>query len=189
MRHLRFAGAVALRTYSFHATDDTIDALAMLRGPWAGYATTDGSLTVQLANGAAVRIAVEGEEFEPELAAFRLSASVVAPIPEVAGATTDFGAGRNQLVIFQGETWLARPAIPLPTELGDRARLRFSGGTGTCPPSADVVCSTTDALVIATPLGTGLLARIGGEPYTLEIVEDQALIAQFLHERGFEPRS
>ncbi len=179
-----------MRAYSFHATDDTIDALSMLRAPWAGYATTNGSLTVQLANGAAVRIAVEGEEFEPELAAFRLSASVVAPIPDVAApVATDFGAGTNQLVIFQGETWLARPALPLPTELGDEAKLRFTGGTGACPPSADVVCSTTDALVIATPLGTGLLARVGGQPYTLEIIEDQAAIAKFLHERGFEPKS
>lgn len=177
-----------MREYHFHATDDTIDALSMLRGPWAGYATTDGSLTVQLASGAAVRVAVEGEEFEPELAAFRLSASVLPPIPEVAAVATDFAAGKNQLVIFQGETWLARPAIPLPTAMGEKARLRFTGGTGKCPPSADVVCSTTDALVIATPLGTGLLARVGGSPYTLEIVEDQAVIAAFLHDRGFEPQ-
>jgi hypothetical protein len=63
--------------------------------------------------------------------------------------------------------------------------VQFSGGPHQIPPSAAVVCLTTDALVVASPAGAGLLVRTGVQPNTLAVSADRAEIARFLGARGY----
>jgi hypothetical protein len=47
------------------------------------------------------------------------------------------------------------------------------------------VCLTTDAVVIASPVGTGILVRTGLAPYAVEVVDDAVELARFLTERHY----
>jgi hypothetical protein len=63
--------------------------------------------------------------------------------------------------------------------------LQFSGHPAQIPESAAAVCHTTDAVVIATPSGTGFLIRTALQPYVLDVTDDAAALDRFLRERGY----
>lgn len=179
-----------MREYSFHATDESIEALRRLRAPWLGYIVTEDTLTVQLAEGGAVRLSVESDEVEPQFEAYRLAVAPVdgmaALFAEIAGPTSDFSRGKNDVVVFHGETWIERPAVPLPGTMGSDPTVQFTGRAGQRSASAEAVCMTTDSVVFASPAGTGLLVRIGLKPFTLDVTEDRETIGRFLLERGYQ---
>jgi hypothetical protein len=195
-----------LREYSFQATDDTVTALRLLRAAWAGFRITPAGFAVRLADGTEVRIGVNGAELEPELEAFRISANhVPARVPDAPSITdaavreaTGFTNGGNDIVLFTGATWIEGPADLVATRgdggdgagtprplLGPGAVMQFSGNPQQIPETATAVCLTTDAIVVASPLGTGFLMRTGLRPYSLDVTADKGEIARFLTERGY----
>ncbi|MCU0627238.1 MAG: hypothetical protein MUF21_12260 [Gemmatimonadaceae bacterium] len=172
-----------MRHYQFQATDETIEALRLLRDPWAAYAIAPAALTVRLADGRSVRIAPDEAHVEDGLDASRLRAEpVTAPLDD-AGVThdaPDFARGRNDVVVLTGATWLADGSD------GDAARRTlFSGSLQQLPEDASAVCLTTDAVVVATGAGSGVLVRTGLAPRTIDVIVDQHEIARFLRSRGY----
>ena len=105
----------------------------------------------------------------------------------------DFAAGSNDVVLFTGATWsesAARTADSIITDGGEPhggSSMHFSGHPGQLSESADVVCITTDAVVVATTSGSGMLVRIGLKPNTLDVIRDAETIANFVRERGYQP--
>jgi hypothetical protein len=51
--------------------------------------------------------------------------------------------------------------------------------------TAEIVCITTDAFVVASPTGVGLLFRTGLKPESIEIVSDADEVRAFLMQRGY----
>lgn len=143
-----------------------------------------------LADGSAVRVQVEGADVEDAFEAFRLEA-FVDPSPEgVAEAAGDFAAGGNDVVLFTGATWSESGAariVPgiVESPITPDSVVHFSGHPGQLPESAEIVCITTDAIVIATGQGTGVLIRTGLKPYSLDVIRDAEVIATFLRERSY----
>ena len=201
-----------MRQYRYEATEETIEALRLLRGAWSGIRVEPARVTVRLADAREVRLGVESADPEPKFEAFRISAAVggvddapIAP-PRATSApfrdAADFAVGRNDVVVFAGATWIeGEPAADADLET-DRARtdaggvdarrplgrdsvLQFSGHPGQISGSAVAVCLTTDAVVIATPVGTGFLVRTGLKPYSLDVTDDPAALDQFLRERSY----
>ena len=105
----------------------------------------------------------------------------------------DFAAGSNDVVLFTGATWsesAARTADSIITdgvEPHGGSSMHFSGHPGQLSETAEVVCITTDAVVVATTGGTGMLVRIGLKPNTLDVIRDAETIANFVRERGYQP--
>jgi hypothetical protein len=198
-----------VRQYSYQISDASVEALRLLRDAWAGYRVEPRAFTVVLADRREVRIVVERADVEPDFEATRLAAAVDATD---AAATTarmadpivvahDFAVGRNDVVLFTGATWLEGPPASAsdgdgggasaaildaawPGQQGDRS-VQFSGHPGQLSEHASVVCLTTDALVVASPVGTGFLVRTGIKPLTVEVSDDAGEIARFLAERGY----
>lgn len=190
-----------MRQYRFQATDETVEALRALRGAWAGYRVEPESFTVRLEDAREVRVSVDSADVEPDFQAFRIGAalavgddggaSLLASLPSLeTGApprrklefAPDFAVGRNDVVLFTGATWLdgASPAD------ATGAAVQFSGHPGQVTESAAAVCLTTDAIVVASPVGTGFLVRTGLRPFTLEVTDDANEIATFLAQRGYD---
>jgi hypothetical protein len=202
-----------VRQYRYAATDDTVEALVHLRGAWAAYRVEADAFTVWLADGGEVRIAVERAEVEPDFEAFRLTAARTGEPDEDALATLaaddvsrasgrarqapDFAVGRNDVVLFTGATWVEGPSDDVADEGGPVARatgrfalgpeqsVQFSGSPDQISETAAAVCLTTDALVVASRIGTGFLVRTGVQPYSVEVTDDAGAIARFLGERRY----
>lgn len=185
-----------MREYRYQATDATIEALRRLKAPWQAATLHARALMVRTED-ATIRLSVEREDVEAMLEAQRIRADVVTepaeeersePRQEV--AVTDLGAGRNDVVLFTGETWVEAPATGSGTG-GDGngasppQLIQFSGRAGQRSPAASIVCTTTDAVVVAAGSGEGILIRIGARPMSIEIVQDRAAIARFLVLRGY----
>ncbi|HEY0971040.1 MAG TPA: hypothetical protein VGE02_08745 [Gemmatimonadales bacterium] len=183
-----------MRQYRFLATDETVEALRALRGAWAGYRVERTGFGVRLEDGREVCVSVEGAEVEPDLPAFRIGAALtpcddeaglLASVEDVSRArrklevAPDFAVGRNDIVLFTGATWT--DGGPATGQL-----VQFSGHPGQVADSAAAVCLTTDAMVVASPVGTGFLVRTGVRPFTLEVTDDANDIATFLAQRGYE---
>lgn len=185
-----------MREYRYQATDATIEALRRLKAPWRA-ATLHARAFVVQTEDALVRLSVEREDVEPVLEAQRLRADVVPDLSrDVADEGTrdvpvkDLAAGRNDVVLFTGETWVEQPAAgggvsgdgngASPPQV-----IQLSGRAGQRSPSAAVVCTTTDAIVVAASSGEGILVRIGARPQSLEVIQDRAAIARFLVLRGY----
>ena len=174
-----------MREYRYHATDDTIAALRKLRGAWSRLHVIDTAVTVVLADGIGVCIQVEAADVEDAFEAFRITASVD-PTPMVYGEVDDeFAEGGNDIVVFSGATWSEPGAQTTSPVVSKNAAVNFSGHPGQISESADMVCLTNDAVVIATTKGTGLLIRTGLKPYTLDVVRDAQDVRKFLIERGY----
>ena len=195
-----------MREYRYFATEDTVEALRLLRGPWIAYRVERNAFTVRLADEVEVRIDVDGADVEPQFEAFRLTAvsGLTSPLPpEGRGPATfreapDFAVGRNDIVLFTGATWIeggvadtmgsgaARIASSDGVSLsGVEQTVQFSGHPGQISETASAVCLTTDAMVIASPIGTGFLVRTGVKPYAVEVSDDAGEIARFLAMRGY----
>lgn len=174
-----------MREYEFVATNETIEVLRRLREPWAGYEVHPGALRVRLGDGTTVRVDVDGTDLERQFEVFRIEASVERSPVEVAPHASAFGAGRNDIVLFRGESWIEAPERAEPEFRSEDTIIQFSGRPGQHTESAVALCSTTDAVLIASVEGTGVLVRTSVVPYKVEIVEDRLEIARFLGQRGY----
>jgi hypothetical protein len=185
-----------MREYRFQATDESVEAFRRLRGPWAALRVTERAVAVTLANGTTVRIQVEPADVEDLFEAFRLEAVAEpeAVAVDAPGAPLDlpdgFSSGGNDIVLFTGVTWSESGAIVVESSADTGAvpsgsTMHFSGHPGQLPDSADVVCITTDAVVIAADTGEGLLVRTGLAPGTLQVLRERETIAEFLRDRGY----
>lgn len=187
-----------MREYSFHATDDTVEALRRLKAPWLDATATTHAVTVSVGPAERIRLAVETTELEPALEASRLRADVIVAAageaaPDPALDVGDLALGRNDVVLFAGETWVEGRDGRAPAHAGNGTgstaaivqTLQFWGRPGQRPASAAAVCATTDAIVVAAATGEGVLIRLGIKPLTLDVVRDRAAIARFLIERGY----
>lgn len=179
-----------MREYRFQASDETVERLRRLRGAWLGFSVSDRAFSVTLAVGATVRVQVEAADIEDAFEAFRLEAFIDEECDQPMEAAGDFAEGGNDVVLFTGATWSeagARTTESLITNgaLPNGSTMHMSGHPGQLSETADIVCLTTDSLVVATGKGTGLLVRTGLKPLSIEVVRDPVTIATFLHERGY----
>lgn len=174
-----------MRQHKFQATDETYDALRQLRGAWVRMHVIETAITVVLADGTGVIMQVEAVEVEDAFDAFRITA-MHDPSPMVYGVPVEnFIAAGNDVVVFTGATWSEPGAVlkdPLVKETGV---MHFSGHPGQVSDTAEIVCLTSDAMVVATSTGIGMLIRTGLKPYSLEIVDDADKVRQFLLDRGY----
>lgn len=180
-----------MREYRFQATDETVELLRKLRGPWRGFTAAERSFNVVLADGTGINVHVGAADVEDSFEAFRLEA-LSNPSPEAHGEPAgDFSAGSNDVVLFTGASWSEQAAQPtletvINGKLPDTSLMNFSGHPGQLSDTADVVCLTTDAIVVAATTGAGLLVRTGLKPYSLDMVRDAETISAFLRERGYQ---
>lgn len=185
-----------MREYRYQATDATIEALRLLKAPWQE-ATLHATALLVRTGVALIRLTVERESVEAVLEAQRIRADVVGDsndaVPGEGGRdvpVADLGTGRNDVVLFTGETWVEAPVAGTGAGGGGNGAsppqaLQLSGRAGQRPPSAAVVCTTTDAIVVAASSGEGILVRIGARPLSLDVVHERAAIARFLVHRGY----
>lgn len=189
-----------MREYRFQATQDTQEALRRLRGRWTGYVVGVMSFTVHLDGGDTVRIEAEPVDVEGVFDAYRITAAVNA-VPkseaELNGDTPkdwpsgpieiaeSFVEGGNDIVLFAGASWSEPAGANTVAEFGESATMNFSGHPGQISETAEIVCITTDAFVVASSTGDGLLVRTGLKPESLEVVSDMHAVRAFLTERGY----
>lgn len=189
-----------MREYRFQATDESLTALRRLRDAWAGYVVGQLSFTVQLAGGDTVRVEAEPVDVEGVFDAYRLTASVNA-VPrseeELDGDTPkdwptgplrspgSLASAGNDVVLFSGASWSEPSDAATLAQFDESATMTFSGHPGQISDTAEIVCITTDAFVVASTTGEGLLIRTGLKPESLDIVSDAGAVRAFLHERGY----
>lgn len=185
-----------MREYRFQSGDENIELFRRLRGAWRDVQATDHTVVVRLADGTAVRLEVDRHDIEPGFAAVCLVADALsgddahAELPDAERfETSDLGLGGNDVVLFTGATWLATTSVTSTDERVDtsgmEAVLQQAGTPADVPESAEAVCLTHDALVIASPVGTGCLVRIASIAGRLEVITDRAVIAAFLTMRSY----
>lgn len=174
-----------MRQYHYQATTESLEALRKLRAPWARMHVIDTAVTIVLADGSAVIVQVEAADVEDAFEAFRLAAMHDLN-PMVYGDPIEtFDAPGNDIVVFTGATW-SEPNGQLKDPLiKDTAVMHFSGHPGQLSETAEIVCLTTDAVVIATTSGAGLLIRTGLKPYSLDVVREPDKVREFLVQRGY----
>lgn len=179
-----------MREYRFQATDETVESLRRLRGAWSGFSVSELAFIVTLSDGSAIRLQVGAADVEDLFEAFRIEAAAEIDPDPFAEPADHFASGGNDVVLFTGAVWseagvapteesLAGSPLPVTSSMG------FSGHPGQLSETADVVCLTTDAVVIAASTGDGLLVRTGLKPYSLDVIRDPETIATFLRERGY----
>lgn len=174
-----------LRQYKYQATDETYEILRRLRGKWDRLHQADTAVTVVLDDGTGVCIQVEAADVEDAFEAFRITATVD-PSPMVYGdAVAGFADGNNDVVVFTGATWSEANAATVEPIVSHGSVIHFSGHPGQISDTAEIVCLTSDAVVIATATGVGMLIRTGLKPYSLEVVRDPTAVRAFLLERGY----
>ena len=174
-----------MREYHFQATAETMEALRKLRGPWRGMVTAEHEITVILRDGQAVRIALDAADVEGLFDAYRMRAEVE-PTPGILGVPVeDFIEGNNDIVLFTGMSW-SEPHGPVKAEgIPETSAMVFSGHPGQLSETAEVVCVTTDAFVVASSAGRGMLIRTALRPGTLEVERNPEKVRAFLVERGY----
>ncbi len=175
-----------MREYRFQATTDTIEALRKLRGAWRGMAVSEQEITVVLRDGVAVRIGLDDADVEGLFDAYRVRAAVETN-PGVYGVPVeDFIDGNNDVVLFTGVTWSEAHGTMKAEGMSEQSTMHFSGHPGQLSETAEVVCVTTDAFVVASEAGRGMLIRTGLKPGSLEVERNPDKVRAFLLERGYE---
>jgi len=185
-----------MRDYKFQADDDSVEVFRRLRGAWRDVQVTERRVTVRLADGSAVQINVQLHDIEPGFAATCIVAdSITGDLAHrnIKNAqrldTSDLGLGGNDVVLFTGATWLSPTSVQSSDERVDvsglEAIVQQVGMPADVPPDAEAVCMTHDAIVIASPVGTGCLIRIASVAGKLEVITDKAVIAAFLTTRSY----
>ncbi|MBC8086965.1 MAG: hypothetical protein H7Z40_06840 [Phycisphaerae bacterium] len=175
-------------------------ALRRLREGWTGYVVGVMSFTVHLAGGDTVRVESEPVDVEGVFDAYRMSAAVNAIArteAELDGDTpkdwptgplispNSLAAGDNDVVLFSGVSWSEPGDVVGVEEFGANATMNFSGHPGQLSDTAEIGCVTTDAFVVASATGEGLLVRTGLKPESLEVITDAVAVRAFLLERGY----
>jgi len=175
-----------VREYRFQATNETMEALRKLRGAWRGISIAEHEVTVVLRDGQAVRVGLDAAEVEALFDAYRIRA-VLEPNAGVLGVPVeDFIDGNNDIVLFTGVTW-SEPQGSVKVEgMSEDSAMHFSGHPGQLSETADVVCITTDAFVVASAAGRGMLIRTGLRPGSIEVERNTEKVREFLLERGYE---
>ena len=189
-----------MRQYRWEATETTVEALRRLRSPWAGYVVGELSFTAHLADGDVVRVEMEPVDVEGVFDAYRVSASIN-PVPrsveELDGDTPkDWPTGpvcapatlanfSNDVVLFTGASWSEPLPNALSPDLDPSAVISFSGSSSQLTDTAEIVCITTDAFVVGSSSGEGILVRSGLKPESVQVVTDQTEVRKFLLERGY----
>jgi len=174
-----------VREYHFQATVDTMEALRKLRGAWRGVATADHELTIVLRDGQFVRVGLDTADVEGLFDAYRIRAELVDD-PGISGVPVeDFIDGGNDIVLFTGMSW-SEPHGPVKADgLSEGSAMVFSGHPGQLSETAEVVCVTTDAFVVASSVGRGMLIRTGLRPGSLEVERNPEKVRAFLLQRGY----
>lgn len=163
-----------------------MEALRKLRGAWRGISIGEHEVTVVLRDGQAVRVGIDTADVEALFDAYRIRAELE-PTPGVLGVPVeDFIDGNNDIVLFTGVTW-SEPHGSIKAEgMSEGAAMHFSGHPGQLSETAEVVCVTTDAFVVASGAGRGMLIRTGLRPGSLEVERNPEKVRAFLLERGYE---
>jgi hypothetical protein len=175
-----------MREYRFQATGDTMEALRTLRGAWRGMSVAEHEITIVLQDGRVVRVSVDTADVESLFDAYRIRAAVEPSAGVFGVPMEDFISGSNDVVLFTGASW-SEPHGSLKAEgLAEGASMHFSGHPGQLSETAEVVCITTDAFVVASSVGRGMLIRTGLRPGALEVERDPEKVRSFLLERGYE---
>lgn len=174
-----------MRHYRFEATEETIEALRLLRRAWRDYARDRDGIVIRLVDGPTVRIESDRADVEGQLEAYRLRALQIDRGDDRWRDATGLALGGNDVVLFAGATWIFASAGPQTEPSDDEQVMQFSGHPGQIPEEADAVCITTDAVVIASSVGTGILVRLGLRPNSIDVTDDSAEIARFVTERGY----
>jgi hypothetical protein len=174
-----------VREYRFQATEETVEALRKLRGAWRGMSIAEHEVTVVLRDGQAVRVGLDEADVETLFDAYRIRA-VLEPHAGVHGVPVeDFIDGGNDIVLFTGVTW-SEPHGTLQVDGVSRdSVMHFSGHPGQLSETAEVVCITTDAFVVASTAGRGMLIRTGLRPGSIEVERNPEKVRAFLLERGY----
>ena len=185
-----------MREYKFQTGNENIEVFRRLRGAWRDVQATEQAVVVRLADGTAVRLEVDRHDIEPGFAAVCLVGDPIlgpdahADLPDAEVTTTsDLGLGGNDVVLFSGATWLSSSRVTSDDDSVDtsgmEAIVQQAGTPIDVPPDAEAVCLTHDALVIASPVGSGCLVRIASIAGRLEVITDRAVIAAFLTMRSY----
>lgn len=185
-----------MREYRFQADSDSIEVFRRLRGAWRDVQALERSVRVRLADGTAVQFNVELHDIEPGFAATCLVADAItdeSAHEDLEGAivseTSDLGLGGNDVVLFTGATWVSASAVQSNDERIDATRMEAvvqqAGMPTDVPEDAEAVCITHDAIVIASPVGSGCLIRIASIAGRLEVLTDKVAIAAFLVSRSY----
>ncbi len=171
----------SLRTYSFIADTDSLEALRRLRRGWAGWEIAEGEFRVRLREGGTVRAHVDSGVIEP---GFEVSCLVADFLPDQAtlpARDSAFTSHGNDIAVFRGVTWLE----PRP-DLGPSHTIQYSAIPGIeIPDTAVATCDFTDAIAVTSEEGA-LVVRLALRPGWLEVVDDAEQIGRFLALRGFE---
>ena len=174
-----------MREYRFQATPESVEALRQLRGAWRGMIVAEHSITVVLQDQRAVRIQSDTADVESLFDAYRLEAEVQSADGRYGVPIDAFASGNNDIVLFTGVTW-SEPAGAVRAEgLTDNSVMYFSGHPGQLTDTAEVVCVTTDAFVIAASDGSGVLIRTGLRPGSVEVERNPEKVRAFLVDRGY----
>jgi hypothetical protein len=185
-----------MREYRFQAGDENIEVFRRLRGAWRDVQATEHAVVVRLADGTAVRLEIDRHDIEPGFAAVCLVGDPItgpdahADLPDARVTTTsDLGLGGNDVVLFTGATWLSTASVASEDAgvdtSGMEAIVQQAGTPIDVPPDAEAMCLTHDALVVASPVGSGCLVRIASIAGRLEVITDRAVIAAFLTMRSY----
>lgn len=170
----------ALRSYSFIADTDSLDALRKLSRGWAAWELAEGDFRVRLRAGGTVRAHVDRAELEPGFEVSCLVADYLPDAEELPSRDSAFTSDGTDVVLFRGVTWLEhRP------DLGPDHTIQFSGIPGLqIPDGAVVKCDFTDAVALVAEEGA-LVVRLALRPGWLEVVEDAEEISKFFALRGY----
>jgi hypothetical protein len=202
-----------VREYRFQATDDTIASLRRLRSAWQSFEKGEMHCAIVMADGDGVRVEVDTVDVEGVFDAYRIAARAMSPdeltehardIETRATNASDCGnsngtsthqapllpapslaEGSNDVVLFSGASWSEPSGAAMAPGLSPEAVLLFSGHVGQLTPTAEIVCITTDAFVVASPSGDGVLLRTGLKPGSIEVVTNADEIRAFLLQRGY----
>ena len=174
-----------MREYRFQATSESVEALRALRGAWRGMIVAEHSITIVLQDQRAVRIQSDAADVESLFDAYRLEAEVQSAHGLYGVPVEAFATGNNDIVLFTGVTWSEPPGTVQADGLADGAVMHFSGHPGQLSDTAEVVCVTTDAFVIAASDGSGVLIRTGLRPGSVEVERNPEKVRAFLVDRGY----
>lgn len=171
----------ALRTYSFVADTDSLEALRQLRHGWASWELAEGEFRVRLRNGGTVRAHVDRGQIEPDFEVSCLVADYIAEQETLPARDSAFTSEGNDIVIFRGVTWLE----PRP-DLGPDHSIQFSGIPGfEIPDTAVAKCDFTDAIAVVSETGA-VVVRLALRPGWLEVVEAPEDVSRFFELRGYK---
>lgn len=169
-----------LRTYSFIADTDSLEALRRLRGGWAAWEMAEGEFRVRLRDGGTVRAHVDRADIEPGFEVFCLVADYFAAEEALPARDSAFTSQGNDVVVFRGVTWVE----PRP-DLGPDHSIQFSGIPGIEVPDAAIAkCDFTDAFAVASDQGA-IVVRIALRPGWLEVVDSPEEVSKFFALRGY----